>query len=223
MNTGYWIIVICTACLLFSCKNNSSKSTVTALNLELSKEIDKMANADQQMQLNMLRFMSGDEEEYMRVEETRDLVYAKNAKRAEEILDQYGYPDENLVGRKSSKNFYTLIMHATEFPDIKAKAIEKFRERLTTEQEQIDAYANMVDQAALEQKKPVVYGNLVQYKSNGQAFVQHLQDSAQVDTRRTAIGLDSLEHYLNYKTLEYYQINRAQLNSNGITQPAFYQ
>ncbi len=202
--------------------SNNTVKTVTELNLELSKEIDKMANADQQMQLNMLRFMTADQEEFEKVEKTRDQVYAKNAQRVSEILDEYGYPDYNLVGKKSSDNFYTLVTHASAFPEIKNKAIKKFKDILNDDKILISMYAQMVDQAALEQNKAMEYGSIVQYQGNGQSFVKNLRDSLNIDTRRIELGLDSLKHYMNAKTIDYFIANKASLLEKGIIKPVLY-
>ncbi|MDA9774269.1 hypothetical protein N9B82_04865 [Saprospiraceae bacterium] len=220
MKITFYLLILSLFCC-FSCTSSNSQSKVTELNLELSKEIDKMANADQQMQINMLTFFNAPEE-LEQVKKTRDQVYALNAKRAQEILTQYGYPDYNLVGKKSSDNFYTILSHASAFPEIKKDAIKKMKNSIKMDNFQIDQYANLVDMTAFENKEPLIYGNIVKFKSNGQAYVENLVDSIHVDQRRVEIGLDSLKQYMNYKTLEYFRANQQELVKRGITRPSFY-
>lgn len=218
-----YFFILFISVLLFSCQDSSgSNKKVSKLNLELSKEIDKMANADQQMQLNILRFMTADIEEYEKVEKTRDQVYEKHANRVSEILDEYGYPNYNLVGKKSSDNFYTLVAHSSDFPEIKKKAISKWKQVLNKDKEQLSMYAQLVDQTALEQNELMEYGTVVRYQSNGQSYVENLKDSLNVDSRRIELGLDSLKHYMNAKTVDYFVANQESLLELGVTRPIFY-
>lgn len=56
----------------------------------------------------------------------------------------------------------------------------------------------------------------------GRAFPINLGDSASVDVRRKALGMESLESYLNEMTEMHFMMNKGYYSEKGITSPSFY-
>ena len=203
--------------LLFGCKPNSTKSNVSSLNLELSKQIDKMANLDKQMQLNMLQFSNGLDDQLAKVESLRNEVYKKHAAEIENILDTYGYPSYELVGKKSTDNFFTLIQHTTDYPEVKKKSIELMKQKLDLGQLEKYQYITLVDQYQAEQNLESSFGTIVQYDEKGKAYVE--RPAPDIDANRISMGLDSIDIFLMRATVEYFRMNRDLLKQRGITEP----
>ena len=208
------------AILLFACKSDTQRVPIQELNLELSKAIDIMANRDKQMQINTLKFINADQAQQDQVEKLKQQVFEKHAKEIDEILEKYGYPTEQLVGQVSTKNFFALLNHTNNFPEVKDKGIKALETAMNHGQADSSLFVTLKDQYATENHLPSVYGTIVQFNDKGQAFIKNNDDS--IDNRRIAFGLDSLNNYLNLKTIQYFNLNRDALQSKGISKPTLY-
>lgn len=217
MNKLYFFFSIM---VFFVACNSEANKPITELQVELSKSIDDMANRDKQMQLNMIQFSGATEAELDNVIKIREQVYEKHALEIDKILDKYGYPSYEIVGRNSTDNFFTLVQHSSKFPEIKKKALAKMEEKLNSSNFEKGQYILLSDQIAFEQKQASQYGTIVNFKENGQAFLDFPSDSIEVN--RAKMGMDSLKFYLNRKTIEFYKQNQAFLQEKGLTQPVLY-
>lgn len=209
-------MILCISVLIFGCKPDQTQKT-PELNLELSKQIDKMANRDKQMQINVLQFASVEEGEFNEIENLRSQVYEMHAKEIKIILDQYGYPGYDLVGKKSTDNFFTLMQHTVDFPEVMKLGIEKMEDDLRNKQIEPYQYISLKDQYAVLKEIPQPYGTIVRFDEQGKSFVDN--PSIDIEKNRAEIGIDSLELYLDRKTMQYFEFNQEELARKGIEQP----
>jgi hypothetical protein len=68
-----------------------------------------------------------------------------------------------------------------------------------------------------------IYGTQVTYNSLGQAYPKSLADSTNVNKRRSEVGMEPIEEYLNMMTQMHFEMNKEYLKRQGITKPTFYQ
>jgi hypothetical protein len=210
------LLTLCISFLLFGCKPEKTEKT-TELNLELSKQIDKMANLDKQMQLNVLQFARFGDEELEKVENLRAQVYEKHANSIKEILDTYGYPGNKLVGKQSADRFFTLMQHTQDFPEIMKLGIEKMEEDLKGNQIEKYQYISLKDQYAVLTDISQPFGTIVRFDEKGKSYA--LNPAEDIESNRSEMGMDSLNRYLDRKTIEYFNLNLTELANKGIEQP----
>lgn len=209
-------IILCVSIFVFGCKPNKTEKT-SKLNIELSKQIDKMANRDKQMQINVLQFANSSPEELAEVEDLRTQVYEKHANTIKEILEEYGYPGYKIVGKQSSDNFFTLMQHLQDFPAVMKLGIEKMEENLIDHQIETYQYISLKDQFAVLTESPQPFGTIVRFDENGKSYA--LNPADEIEKNRADMGMDSLSRYLDRKTIEYFNLNRGELEKKGIKKP----
>lgn len=213
------LLIILSLGLFWACKTESTSKAIPELNLELSKQIDKMANANKQMQINSIRFMQASEEQQKMHEEVQAKVMKNNADAIDEIISKHGFPTEILVGKKSADSFLGLVQSCSAYPNIKKKAIDAYLSTCKSMEDSIQ-YAILLDKYAIENQAASPFGIHVHYNEQGQAFVPNKH--ADLENNRAAYKMETLNKYLNLKTEQYYQVNAAQLKAKGIDSPILY-
>jgi hypothetical protein len=123
-------------------------------------------------------------------------VDAANVERMKAIVDQYGWPAPELVGRDGSEAAFLLVQHADlPFQQKMLPLVEKaYRSGGLTGQD----YALLLDRVRVGEGKPQVYGTQTKRfeEWNGQEpTFQPIEDEANVDQRRAEVGLPTLAEY----------------------------
>lgn len=115
-------------------------------------------------------------------------IQASNIAKVADILAEYGYPGEEIIGEAGAYVLYSMIQHSNEqtrpkYVPIMKKAVQQGNCRaiyLTSIEDRIATY-----QGALQ-----IYGNQVKYYPETKTFdVWPIQNPAAVDKRRAKIGL----------------------------------
>jgi hypothetical protein len=84
-------------------------------------------------------------------------------------------------------------------------------------------YALLTDRVNLNTGTKQIYGTQVAYNTKtGQAYPKPLKDSANVNERRKAMGLDPIEAYLNRMTEMHFEMNKESYVKQGVTEPKLY-
>lgn len=112
-----------------------------------------------------------------------------NMTRLEEIIGQYGWPGARLVGIKASDNAFLVLQHG----DLKSQQrhLPAFRAAVVTNDAPASQLALLEDRVRVDQGQAQIYGS--QVKDGKPAPIE---DEANVDRRRAAIGLMPLAAYL---------------------------
>ena len=115
-------------------------------------------------------------------------IQASNIVKIDEILAQYGYPGEEIIGEAGGYALFSMIQHSNEqtrpkYVPIMKKAVQQGHCRaryLTSIEDRI-----ATDRGALQ-----IYGNQVKYYPETKTFdVWPIQNPAEVDQRRAKVGL----------------------------------
>ena len=125
-----------------------------------------------------------------------ETIDAANTERMKAIVDQYGWPGPELVGRDGSEAAFLLVQHAElSFQEKMLPLVEKaYRSGGLSGQD----YALLLDRVRVGEGKPQVYGTQAKRfeEWNGQEPVlQPIEDEANVDKRRAEVGLPPLAEY----------------------------
>ena len=176
----------------------------------LSKTLDSLAYVDQwpmQQMFKQLPDSAG-----------RDLVDVENENFArhqpilEKIVRQVGYPGIRQVGEKSANNFWLLVQHADAYPEFQRRILKLMLPQVKHKNASPSNYAYLTDRVAINSGQPEEYGTQVTYEGVGtpavKAVPKSLRDPKSVNKRRTAIGMEPLETYLDGMTKMHIEMNR---------------
>ncbi|MCX2743316.1 hypothetical protein OO013_05535 [Mangrovivirga sp. M17] len=202
-------------------KKKNTETIETQFNQELANELDKLADVDQTA-ANVPRgkFKDYSKEEFNAY---KDSVFTANKKRAEEILDEYGYPGIDLVGEEGSSNFWLIVQHCDFDPEFQKRVLKLMKAELDKGNANGKNYAYLTDRVRKNTGQKLLYGTQVVYNNQGQAVSMPLEDSANVNVRRAEVGLPPLEAYLNSMTKFHFQINKEMMLKRGIEEPILYE
>lgn len=152
----------------------------------------------------------------------KDSVFTTHKKRLEEIFYTYGYPGYSLVGELGSQNFWLMVQHCDFDPIFQSKVLEKLKVEVDHHNADGSNYALLTDRVKINTGEKQIYGTQVTYNTLGQAYLLSLADSVNVNQRRSEVGLEPLEEYLNNMTQMHFEMNKDYLKSKGVLKPTFY-
>ena len=115
-----------------------------------------------------------------------------------------------------------MVQHCDSDPDFQSRVLEKLKIEVDNKNANGGDYGYLVDRVKINTGEQQIYGTQVSYNSLGQAYPKSLADSVDVNRRRSEIGLEPIEDYLNIMTQMYFEMNKEYLKGLGITKPTFY-
>ena len=124
----------------------------------------------------------------------------ENQARVVSLLEKCGWPQKFTVGEKGMTAVFLVIQHGSKalrekyFPLVKASA-EKGEITLR-------AVAMMEDRMLMENGKKQKYGTQLISYNNGPLQLHPIEDEANVNQRRAAMGMEPIEEYLKQFGLE---------------------
>lgn len=149
-----------------------------------------------------------------------DSVFAVNEGRLRSIFDQYGFPGYDLVGKKGSNNFWLMVQHCDKDVSFQQAVLKAMETELPKDNADPKNFAYLTDRVSLNTGRKQIYGTQVTYNTDScQAIPKPLADSLNVDRRRSKIGLESIESYLNWMSQLHFEMNKAVYQKKGIHQP----
>ncbi len=207
---------------LFSCGQKPQKEETSSYNFaELQKELAEMAKVDQEVQMNILQNMDVVPEEILA--HKRDSVFKANGERGKEIFRGLGLPGIDRVGEKGAKNFWLLVQHCDYDPAFQKNVLEAMKGEVERENASSEDYAYLYDRVRVNAGEKQWYGTQLTHAENMWAIPKPLADSLSVNPRREAIGLESIEAYLNGYMEMHFEMNQAYYESIGATEAFAYE
>ena len=213
--------------LMLGCKERvsdqkESKKKVQ-FNQGLVQELQEMAQIDQLAASNAFppeKYSQLSQEEW---EAYKDSIFRHHQKRAEKMLDKYGFIGYDLAGKEGSRNFWLIVQHSDHNPGFQNEALEKMEIEVKKENAEPSSFGLLVDRVKLNTGEKQIYGTQVAYDTvTGQAYPRKLADSANVNQRRKSLGLEPLEIYLNRMSEMHFEMNKKGYIKKGITEPKLY-
>lgn len=222
MKTIFRIVTV--GLLIVGCgKKNDQKAVDQKVeyNQELTEELKKMAEVDQ-----IAAFVPQGEYKEWPIEKWdsfKDSVFTTHQKRLEQIFDEYGFVGFDLAGEDGSQNFWLMVQHSDHNPEFQKEVLEKMKTEVENENAKPTNYGLLVDRVRLNTGEKQVYGTQVTYNlKTGQAYPKSLEDSVNVNERRSSIGLEPIEEYLNRMTEMHFEMNKENYLKIGVTEPKLY-
>ena len=149
------------------------------LNAELQAELVEMQDADQAE----------------RTGEIADDGDSQRTARLAEIIDEFGWPTQSLVGVNGATAAWVIAQHSDQDVEFQERALELMREALDDGEADPIELAYPEDRVATNHGEPQIYGTQIGCV-DGEAVPQPIADEETVDERRTEVGLQPLADYL---------------------------
>lgn len=153
----------------------------------------------------------------------RDSVSRVHQAQITEWFDQYGYLGIAQVGEEGANTFWLVIQHADNNLSFQEKFLTAMQKEVEKNNVNKSNFALLEDRMHVNKGKKQRFGTQVTYNDKGQAIPKiGLIDSLRVDEYRLAHDLPTLKEYYNGMIEMHFEMNRAYLESKGITEPQFY-
>lgn len=173
---------------------------------KLGKTLDSLAYVDQwPMQRLMQQQPDSAGRDLFQVEKDN---FARHQPVLEKIVRHYGYPGFRQVGEKSANNFWLLVQHADAHPDFQRQVLKLMEQQVKRKNASARNYAYLTDRVALGAGQPQEYGTQVEFATTGKAQPRNLHDPANVNKRRAAMGMETLEAYLEMNDKLHAEMNK---------------
>ena len=167
-------------------------------NIALRDELLTLRELDQsgRMLIGEARRQHGHNSPEMRaVWDAQSQIDAKNLIRLKEIISEFGWPGQSLVGRDGSNAAFLILQHADHETQVEYLPIV----RVAVEAGELErsAFAMFQDRILVTEGKPQVYGTqLYRNDTSGELELFPIEDEANVDARRMEIGMIPLAEYV---------------------------
>jgi hypothetical protein len=125
-----------------------------------------------------------------------------NIKRLEEIIRKSGWPGPRLVGDKASLCAFLVLQHADL--SYQKKYLPLLRKAAADKELPADRLALLEDRVLVREGKKQLYGSQLHPNAQGVLEFCPIEDEANVDKRRQAVGLGPLSDYAKQQGLEYH-------------------
>jgi len=122
-----------------------------------------------------------------------ETLHNSNAKALDQIIEKIGYPTILKVGEKASKAAWLVIQHAISQPPFMKKCFELLKKAVSRENASPLDLAYLTDRIAVFEGGAQLYGTQFDWDESGVLNPQPFDDLAQVNQRRKALGLNTLE------------------------------
>lgn len=206
----------------FACQEKSPKEENSIIDYPaLKKELAEMTKVDQEVQMNFLQRLPEVPEEVLA--QKRDSVFEANGERCKEIFRSVGFPGIDRVGEDGAQNFWLLVQHCDYDPAFQKKVLEDMKKQVDRKNASSEDYAYLYDRVRVNSGEKQWYGTQLTHAENMWAIPKPLADSLEVNERREAIGLESIEEYLNGYMKMHFEMNSAYYESIGAKEAFAYE
>jgi len=149
-----------------------------------------------------------------------DSIFITNERRLIAVFNKYGYPGYDLVGKTGSNNFWLMVQHCDKNVSFQQTVLKKMKAEVAKRNADPKNFAYLTDRVLLNTSQKQFYGTQVTYNTDScQAIPKPLKDSISVNKRRTEIGLETIENYLNLMSQLHFEMNKEVYERKGIHQP----
>ena len=120
-------------------------------------------------------------------------VHAENAAALERILDRHGWPAPQAVGDDGAEAAWIVAVHAIGLPGFQRRCRALLEDAVRRGAAPPGRHAVLLDRIRFNERRPQVYGTLLDWDEDGQLSPWPIEDPDDVEARRRAVGLPPLE------------------------------
>ena len=122
-----------------------------------------------------------------------EAVHIKNAARLREVIEQYGWPGEDIAGKDGAEAAWLIAQHAIGEPDCQKSALGLLKESAAAGRTPAWHAAYLEDRIAMLEGRPQQYGSQwMDDPRDGRTRPWKLSDPERVNELRAAVGLPPL-------------------------------
>lgn len=222
-----WFFVLlvsaCTEVNKGKAEQNQKSVNNDKLEIAIAGQIDSLYVVDQKIQQRIIEANRNDEEEMRALYAEEKATFKRHIPILKNIHSKIGYPTIDKVGQESSSRYFTLVQHSDADLTYQQEMLSLIKIEVQSGNVKAKDFAFLTDRVELANHNPQVYGTQVDFNTDiGQAFPKELFDSAKVNERRSEIGLESLETYLNKNSQMHFQMNKERYEKMGIKEAPLY-
>ncbi|WP_018476801.1 DUF6624 domain-containing protein [Pontibacter roseus] len=177
-------------------------------NKPLKEQLERIHETDQKyrMMLGQVQQEHGPQsEQFQELIRKMQATDKENLQQVQAIIEKHGWPGKSLVGNKASNAAWLVIQHISpEEKEIMEGYLPLLREAAAKGELSKSSVALTEDRVRMYNNQPQVYGSQVRTnpETNKPEFYQ-IEDEANVDKRRAAVGLEPLREYAKRFGFEY--------------------
>lgn len=160
------------------------------MNEELRAELLSMAEEDRETRDKLLHSGQLPKNNYSPVMKQ---IHEKNNARMKEIVEQYGWTGKNLVEEDGCEAAWIIVQHAVLEPDFQRRCVLLLESAVAAGEAPLWQLAYLKDRVLKGDGKPQLYGTQYVPDENGKSVPYKIQDEANVDARRRAAGMPTME------------------------------
>jgi len=124
-----------------------------------------------------------------------EAIDAANTARMKEIIAEHGWPGQIAVGQDGATSAWLLVQHADKAPEFQRRCLELMQQAVAVGEASASNFAYLTDRVRVAEGQPQIYGT--QNRAvDGKVVSEEIEDAAQVDNRRAAVGLGPIAEYL---------------------------
>jgi hypothetical protein len=171
----------------------------------LSKVLEKIYYDDQvprQKVISLENEFGYSSKEVSKQEEFIQKMDSLNAIKVSEIIDKYGWLGPDQISDTANRTIFLVIQHADEKTQL--KYLDTLKNAAKAGKAKPSDYSLLLDRTNLKQGKFQEYGSqLFTFGVSGHTVFSPIRDEPNVNKRRQAVGLSSLEEYSKFFNVPY--------------------
>lgn len=156
---------------------------------EIAKGITAMKDADLALREKLVQSGQLFEGYHPEMEQ----LHLAHARILEELIDRIGYPTIEKVGEVASEAAWLLILHAISRPEFMIKCRTLLEAAVSENKANLIHLAYLTDRIAVLSSQPQLYGTQFDWDEDGNLSPNRYDDLDEVNSRRKALGLNSLD------------------------------
>lgn len=182
-----FLVIVLTLCQFTISGDESGQQSLDDLRSELLQMVEK----EQNLRLQWIQVADSISEERLRYEvEQIDNLHLIKLK---EVVKNFGWPGYSFIGPEGSHAFWLLVQHTPDY-DFQSQCLELLEQAVMNQEASPIDLAYLKDRVYIHFGKKQIYGT--QLDDNFTFYP--IEDEEFVNERRAAIGLPSIEEYLEF-------------------------
>lgn len=125
-----------------------------------------------------------------------EALHNKHAKELDRLMDIYGFPTVDKVGKEASEAAWLIIQHSIGRPKFMRKCLLLLEQAVADQKADPILLAYLIDRIAVLEGRPQPYGTQFDWDENGTLSPNKYDDISFVNERRASLGLNSLEEQI---------------------------
>ena len=139
------------------------------------------------------------------IQENCHLTDSLNYYVCKNIFDIYGFPNYEIVGIRTSNDFWLLIQHQDSRVSFQDSVLKKMKLEVDKGLASGINYAYLIDRVKVNTNQPQVYATQMQINKTNTSYEPKLViDPEHLNERRKSVGLNTIEEYIKSMNIRYF-------------------